>query len=244
MIGRITTITAIAVLATGPALAASNESHDHGQRGMGVGVAAAGVFGALVGGPAGAIAGMALVGITMDREFVARRAGDLEQRTTTLEAERLSLLSERMSLRSRLEELGRLELEWKRVADAAVLADGLEFSLGFRTNSAMPPAESTAGLEALALLVGAVPTLEVHLDGYADPRGSESLNHRLSQARAEAVRDRLVEAGVESERIHVKAHGAIDSDTAARAGDPDGWALQRRVSIRLESREGRLASNQ
>lgn len=242
------TIAAVACLATVPVIAAATESADpdHDKRTMGIGMVAAGALGAIVGGPPGAIAGVTLAGITTDRALAVRRAETLEQRTAALEHERLGLRSERMSLKARADELGRmLEQERElatRATDTALLADGLELAVGFRTGSATPPADADEGLAALALLVSAVPSLEVHLDGYADPRGGAALNQELSQARADAIRDRLVEAGVEPERIHVTAHGAVLDGAEEQASDPDGWALQRRVSIRLESREGRMAA--
>jgi len=243
---RIITLAAIAALATAPGFAAAADTPEFNNRATGIGLVAGGLFGALLGGPPGAIAGMTFAGIATDREQAARRADALAAQATLLEQERRSLLSERMSLKASVAELGR-QLEHERdvaasTIDAASLADGLEFAVGFRTSSALPPGEIDAGLEALAMLVGALPSLDVHLDGYADPRGCRTLNRALSQARADAIRDRLIAAGVRAERIHVTAHGAVASSAGEQAADPDGWALQRRVDIRLESREGRLAS--
>ena len=241
---RIITLAAIAALATAPGFAAAADTPESSNRAIGIGLVAGGLFGALLGGPPGAIAGMTFAGIATDREQAARRADALAAQATLLEQERRSLLSERMSLKASVAELGRQldhEREVAASVDAASLADGLEFAVGFRTSSALPPAELDEGLAALALLVGAIPSLEVHLDGYADPRGSEQLNHALSRARAEAIRDRLIDAGVQAERIHITAHGAVAVDEQ-RAADPDGWALQRRVHIRLQSDPGRLAS--
>lgn len=244
---KIFTLAAIALLGTGPAFAAAPEVPDEDRRGLGIGVFAGGLVGAIAGGPPGAVAGMILAGITTDQQLTARRAGALEETAAALEHERLSLLSERISLKSRADELSR-QLARERdlaagAADTALLADGLEFAIGFRTDSAVPPEDVEAGLDALALLVSAVPSLEVHLDGYADPRGDPTHNQALSLARAEGIRARLTDAGVDPERIRVTAHGAVAASRDPQAGDPDGWALQRRVSIRLESRDGRVAAN-
>lgn len=226
---RIITIAAVTLLSAGPALAAAADTPNRDQRAVGLGAVAGGVLGAIVGGPPGAMAGMMIAGVATDRELIARRAGTLEDRAADLERERLNLLSERVGLKAR--------------ADTASLAEGLEFAVGFRTNSATPPADVDHGLEALAQLVGAIPSLEVHVDGYADLRGEAALNQALSQARADAIRGRLVDAGVDPERIRVTAHGAVGGESADQVGGPDDWALQRRVSIRLERHEGRLAAN-
>jgi outer membrane protein OmpA-like peptidoglycan-associated protein len=235
-------------MAAVPVAAAAVDQPESAQRSMGMGLAGGALLGAIFGGPPGAIAGMALGGISTDRMLVTRRASALEEQTVMLENERRSLLSERASLRARNNELDRVlkherELAGPRV-DAALLADGLEFAVGFRTNSATPPVHTGEGLDALALLVNSVPSLDVRLDGYADPRGSEQLNQALSQARADAIRARLVDAGVDPARIHVRAHGADGGGPggAADQADPDEWALQRKVTIRLEQREGKLAS--
>lgn len=236
---------ALSALATAPALAESAHA-EQAARNNGIGVVAGGLVGAVLGGPPGAIAGMMLGGYAVDREQAVHRSGDLERQNLALEGERRSLASERVSLKASITELhAALARERELAANAAdmgMLADGLEFAVGFRTNSATPPDELSAGLEALAMLIGAVPSLEIHLEGYADPRGTDALNAELSLARAEAIRQRLVLGGIDPERIHVTAHGAVASAEDPVA-DPDGWALQRRVSIRVESREGRLAAS-
>jgi outer membrane protein OmpA-like peptidoglycan-associated protein len=47
----------------------------------------------------------------------------------------------------------------------------------------------------------------VMLDGHTDPRGTDAYNVALSQRRADAVRDALVQAGVPAERITTVASG-------------------------------------
>lgn len=250
MKSRIIIIATMAALAAAPAWAGEDVAAEGKPWLANIGVVAGGVLGAVVGGPPGAIAGMAVGGIATDRELTARHANTLQDRQASLERERLELLAERGSLETRVDSLARSLAQERDRAQAAsetvMLADGIEFDIGFRSNSAVPPEGIGEGLQALAMLVQAVPTLEVRLDGYADPRGGEQLNQALSRARAEAIRDRLVTAGVDAGRIRVEAHGAAHGSSpeeeAAEAFDPDGWALQRRVSIRLESRDGRLAS--
>lgn len=61
--------------------------------------------------------------------------------------------------------------------------------------------------------------------GHADPTGTPEGNMVLSQARAEAVRDSLVAAGIDSSRLEVEAFG----DTQLKYGRKD--PRNRRVSI-------------
>ena len=156
--------------------------------------------------------------------------------------ERDALLSERESLDAQVASL-RASLQLQReladqARDTATLADGLEFAIPFRTGASEPPQEATGGLRALAVLMEEAPELVLQLDGYADPRGGEGYNAELSTARAEAVRSRLVAAGVDPERIFVAGHGELEAETS----DPETWAMQRRVSVRLKLADDRLAS--
>lgn len=54
------------------------------------------------------------------------------------------------------------------------------------------------------------PTFRVELEGFADPRGSETYNMKLSTRRVNAVRDALIAAGVQKERILVGAYGELN----------------------------------
>ena len=61
---------------------------------------------------------------------------------------------------------------------------------------------------------------EIILRGHSDSGGSDDGNLRASQARAEAVRDWLVDNGIDSERITVIAFG--EQNPAAPNALPDG----------------------
>jgi outer membrane protein OmpA-like peptidoglycan-associated protein len=76
----------------------------------------------------------------------------------------------------------------------------------------------------------------VVVEGYTDSTGSSSTNARLSERRAEAVRDFLVAQGVASERI--SAQGKGDSAPVASNGNASGRAMNRRVEIILQRPAG------
>ena len=234
---------AASALAPAPALAGERPAES---RATDIGIALGGIVGAVVAGPPGAIAGMALGGLTVDHELKARDNRRLAEEGVALAAERDRLVTERARLQAHAGGLERsLERERRLAAsrpDTAALADGLEFSVGFRSNSAEPPEQAAGSLDALALLIAAVPSLEVRLDGYADPRGDQLHNMSLSAARAAAIRDQLVAAGIPESRIRMAGHGAPATDGEALAADPDGWALQRRVDIRLERNDERVVA--
>jgi len=65
----------------------------------------------------------------------------------------------------------------------------------------------------------------VVLEGHADPRGSQAYNMKLSGERAAAVREKLIEMGVPSDRIVVTVYG----ENGPRR---DTFAEDRRVTVR------------
>jgi len=113
---------------------------------------------------------------------------------------------------------------------AAVDAVGMDVS--FRTDDTEIKAEDMGPLLKLGALAAAVPDATLRVAGFADPRGAAAYNEELSQRRAEAVAAALVCGGMARERLIVEAHGADESTSAA--GDLDAYALDRRVTVRLE----------
>lgn len=79
----------------------------------------------------------------------------------------------------------------------------------------------------------------IRVTGYADPIGAPAYNLRLSQQRAEAVRERLVALGIDVSRIDVAAGGSISSplrcsDAGRRSARIACLAPQRRVELVVE----------
>lgn len=103
-----------------------------------------------------------------------------------------------------------------------------ERSIYFQVDSAALDATARLHLRDIAVLVlndrrGLVIT------GYADDRGTPERNDELSLRRAEAVRDVLVEAGVEPSRLQVEAAGARKQLGQATEF---GRSINRRVTFR------------
>ncbi len=109
------------------------------------------------------------------------------------------------------------------------MLDGLQGDVLFRTGSAEIPPETAQGVQTLAGVLAKSPALSVRLDGYADPRGTAEANMKLSEARANAVRDLFLAAGVPEQSLEVNAYGKSESV----AEDSDGYALERRVRLTL-----------
>jgi len=219
-------------LSIGAAQAGGEVRNETGGK-LGVGGGAA--IGAVVAGPAGAIIGAGVGGFLGDRLQLAASVDDLEDTLgrSRVEAEdlRLALDSDREHLQRMRHERARLNERIAELEQRESLAEGLQFAVLFRTGSSQLDADAAARIERLAALLEQDPDLRVRLDGYADPRGDDGFNLSLSEARAAAVREALLERGIAPGRIHVRAHGR--SLSVAPDGDADAYALERRVSISL-----------
>ena len=93
--------------------------------------------------------------------------------------------------------------------------------------------EALAGLDTVVEFVNKEPSRRIRIEGHTDNRGSDNLNQVLSQQRAEAVRDALVQRGVDASRI--TAVGLGKSVPAATNDTPEGRAKNRRVEVILEA---------
>jgi outer membrane protein OmpA-like peptidoglycan-associated protein len=73
------------------------------------------------------------------------------------------------------------------------------------------------------------------VEGYTDSLGREEINRKLSEARAEAVRDYLVDRGIDATRV--RAVGKGDDRPIASNATAEGRANNRRVEIVISRRQ-------
>jgi outer membrane protein OmpA-like peptidoglycan-associated protein len=159
-----------------------------------------------------------------------------------LQGEKSALLNEKnelaetnRSLTARLDEMtSKVQTAQKTNLDGSEVLDGLQGDVLFRTGSAEITPEIAHQIEVLAQAVAKSPQLKVRVDGYADPRGTADANLKLSEERANAVRDLFLAAGISNEVLEVNAYGKSQSV----ASDTDGYALERRVRLTLQAQEG------
>ena len=116
------------------------------------------------------------------------------------------------------------------------LAGDLLFDVG---RASLKPGGRRA-LENLARFMREHPERKIVIEGFTDDRGGREVNQRLSERRAAAVRDALVENRVEPERIAVHGYGA--AYPVASNDDPAGRQLNRRVEILIGETVGRAAT--
>ncbi len=101
----------------------------------------------------------------------------------------------------------------------------------FETGSARLTSAARVVLNPVAESLRANPDVRIEISGHTDATGSLSTNMRLSQQRAEAVRDYLVLRGVWADRLEARGRGP-DSPIASNS-TPEGRAMNRRVELRV-----------
>jgi outer membrane protein OmpA-like peptidoglycan-associated protein len=209
-----------------------------------VGFLAGGVIGGFAAGPIGAVVGAGLGTWLGNRVHRASEASKAEAQVVKLEGDKSQMLTEKsslltekkqlvetnQSLNAKLEDLSRKVETAQNATDASGVLDGLQGDVPFRTGSAEITPDIAHQILVLAQAVSKSPEMKIRVDGYADPRGSIESNMKLSQERANAVRDLLVAAGVSEEALEVNAYGKSQST----AEDSDGYAMERRVRLTLE----------
>lgn len=111
-------------------------------------------------------------------------------------------------------------------AGGKVRLDGIYFDTGKATLKA----ESRAALAEVAELMRRDPALQLEIVGHTDGVGDDTVNLRLSESRALAVRSALVvEHGVADRRL--RSRGAGETEPVAPNDSEAGRALNRRVEL-------------
>jgi outer membrane protein OmpA-like peptidoglycan-associated protein len=120
---------------------------------------------------------------------------------------------------------------------------GLVITLGdvlFDTNRAQLKSGGVREIKKLADALKQNPQRTVFIEGFTDSTGTESRNQELSEQRAMAVRDTLLNMGVASNRITTSGYGksfpVASNDTEA------GRQLNRRVEIIISDETGSIRS--
>ena len=110
-------------------------------------------------------------------------------------------------------------------------------TINFKTGSAKIAPEDQARLADLAQKAKDQTGYIIEIQGYADSTGNAAMNTKLSQARAQAVIDYLVQHGVPVR--HITAPGAYgETDPAASNETSSGRAENRRVDVKVLINKG------
>lgn len=151
------------------------------------------------------------------RQDAEARAEAMAERTSAADvgAELRRLQAEVTDIRSRLTERG-----W-------VLT--LKNDLLFDSGKATLKSGAQRAIDKLAQFLNRSPDRDIAIEGFTDSTGSDEANRRLSERRAEAVKEALIERGVEAHRIDARGYGP--SFPVASNETPTGRQLNRRVEI-------------
>lgn len=217
--------------------------------GIGIGT----TLGAILGGPVGAAAGAALggsLGYGQDKDAA------LEQTELQLDSQMISLSEMEGELKKSNMQLDVLRaqtrrLEQERTVQSAELADLKAKKLSareqeeilagvakhysqevyYRHNSSSIPDYAKSRIDELARFMHEHPSIVISLAGHSDLVGAEDANLALTQARVDAIRDYLIDEGIDAQRIDAKAYG--EAFATVTAGDASNYVLDRRVAIQL-----------
>ncbi len=99
----------------------------------------------------------------------------------------------------------------------------------FQTGSDVLTDESVQTVAAMSALLKKYTDINIEIDGHTDSEGSSENNLQLSQSRANAVRDLMIERGIARERL--SAYGFGDGVPIADNGTAAGRKLNRRIEF-------------
>jgi len=195
-----------------------------------IGVVTGLAFGAVAAGPVGAVVGAgagALLGDHYHRQ--AQTTAALTAELKRSEGERTQLAQ---SVAQLDDSLRQARAHRDELAGELAHTDQLGLDVSFRTADDSVAAQAMSPLLKLGALAASLPQAQVSVAGFADPRGAQACNDKLSLRRAQNVAAVLASAGVPRERIRIEAHCSGEAQDAD--GDLDSYALERRVTVRLQ----------
>jgi len=111
---------------------------------------------------------------------------------------------------------------------------GLMMTLGdfvFASGSANLKQAAVDNFDRVMQFISGYPERDIRIEGHTDSSGSEDLNQKLSQRRADAVKQLLIQNGIAANRI--KAIGQGEAHPVASNNTEAGKAKNRRVDIIL-----------
>jgi len=118
-----------------------------------------------------------------------------------------------------------------KVTDDAII---LKKMINFRTGRSDLLPESFPILEDIAMVMKKHPTWKVRVEGHTDSRGNHGRNMTLSQARADSVRNYLINRGVDPARLTTAGYGP--DHPIASNNTREGRAKNRRTEFKIISK--------
>ena len=101
--------------------------------------------------------------------------------------------------------------------------------LHFETGSARIQPESQEQIDNIAKILKAYPQVNIKIGGYTDNVGQPASNLKLSQSRAEAVRNAIQQQGIDASRLAAEGYG--EQHPVADNATEEGRAQNRRIDV-------------
>ncbi|MCC7520987.1 MAG: OmpA family protein, partial [Flavobacteriaceae bacterium] len=120
---------------------------------------------------------------------------------------------------------GAVPLYDKFLTDGKFITTGIKFDVAKAT---LKP-ESMGTINYVVKMMQDHPELKFSVEGHTDSDGTEAANQTLSEARAKAVKETMIKAGISADRLTSKGHG--ESKPMAGNDTPEGKAQNRRVEF-------------
>jgi outer membrane protein OmpA-like peptidoglycan-associated protein len=165
------------------------------------------------------------------REREAREEADAARRLARAQASEIELARREAELATETAASLRRRLEYLELRETD---RGVVVTLGdvlFATGETEIQPEALSNLEDVVELLRTEPDKRIRIEGHTDSTGPASVNMRISQQRAEAVRDQLVAMGIAADRIN--AVGMGEDFPIASNEDAEGRSRNRRVDVIL-----------
>lgn len=179
-------------------------------KGGGIGAAAGGIIGGIIGHAAGNTAAGVIIGAA-----VGGTAGLLIGHYMDKQAEEMK----RDLKNAKIERVGE---GIKITFDSGIL---------FKTNSADLQTEAKSNIDNLAKILNKYPDTNILIDGHTDSTGTAEYNMRLSERRAASVADFMKGLAVAGSRVTTRGFG--ETAPAASNSSADGRQQNRRVEVAI-----------
>ncbi len=160
------------------------------------------------------------------RQAAVAQQQQLAEETAAAKAERAKAEQEAQALRERLRAQLNAILQTRDTARGLIVSMS-DVLFGFNQATLKPDAKEKLAKVSGILL--AYPTLHVNVEGYTDNIGSDTYNLKLSQQRADAVRDYLISNGINP--AYVESLGMGEADPVASNDTAAGRQQNRRVEL-------------
>lgn len=166
-----------------------------------------------------------------ERERMAREEAEAARRLTEAQATEIALARREAELASEAAASLRRRLELMELRETD---RGMVITLGdvlFAVGETILAQEAQSNLSDVVELLQSEPSKRVRIEGHTDSTGAEAVNLRISQQRADAVREELIALGVDADRI--EAVGMGQDFPIASNDNAEGRSQNRRVDVIL-----------